>query len=75
MPAWLQILLAILALLILAPLAAWIGKRARGLKGNLALGAILLGIGEPIDPPPPPKVESADPGKDVRAPGEPPLSN
>jgi hypothetical protein len=71
MPWWLQVLLAILALLVLAPLFAWLGRRARGLKGGLALGAILLGFGEPLDPPPKHKVESAEPGKDVRGPGEP----
>ena len=77
MPGWLQILLIILALAILAPLFAWIGKRAgaRGLRGNLALGAILLGIGEPVDPPSHHKVESSKPGKDARNPGEPPLEN
>jgi hypothetical protein len=72
MPYWLQILIAILALLVLAPLVAWLGKRGGwGLKGNLALGAFLLGFGEPIDPPPKHKVESAEPGKDARGPGEP----
>jgi hypothetical protein len=71
MPGWLQVLLAILALLVLAPLFAWLGRRGRGLKGSLALGAILFGIGEPLDPPAKHKVESAEPGKDVRGPGEP----
>ena len=74
MPEWLQFLLAGLALVAIAPLLAWLARRhARGAKGNLALAAILLGIGEPIDPPSKHKVESAEPGKDDRAPGEPPL--
>lgn len=74
MPEWLQFLIAGAALAALAPLIAWAGKHyAKGARGNLALAAILLGIGEPIDPPSRHKVESAEPGKDSRAPGEPPL--
>jgi hypothetical protein len=76
MAEWLQYLLAGLALLVIAPLIAWLAKRhAKGARGNLALAAILLGIGEPIDPPSKHKVESAEPGKDNRAPGEPPLED
>lgn len=70
----LQYALAGLALVVIAPLIAWLARRyARGARGNLALAAILLGMGEPIDPPSKHKVESAEPGKDNPAPGEPPL--
>jgi hypothetical protein len=74
MAEWLQFVIAGLALLVLAPLVAWLGRRhAKGARGNLALAAILLGIGEPLDPPSKHKVESAEPGKGQRGPGEPPL--
>jgi hypothetical protein len=74
MAEWLQFVIAGVALVVIAPLIAGLGKRyAKGARGNLALAAILLGIGEPVDPPSKHKVESAEPGKDIRAPGEPPL--
>ena len=76
MAEWLQFLLAGLALVVIAPLIGWLGKRyARGARGNLALAAILLGIGEPVDPPSKHKVESAEPGKDDRSAGDPPLND
>ena len=76
MAEWLQYLLAGLALLILAPLLAWLARRhAKSVRGNLALASILLGIGQPLDPPPKHKVESAEPGKDDRSAGEPPLKD
>lgn len=76
MPEWLQYTIAGMALLIVAPVVAWLARRwARGAKGNLALAAILFGFGEPIDPPPKYKVESAEPGKDQRGAGEPPLED
>jgi hypothetical protein len=73
MARWLQVLMAGGGLLALAPVIAWTGLRCgRGVRGHLALGAILLGFGEALDPPPKERVESAEPGKNVRAPGEPP---
>jgi hypothetical protein len=76
MAEWLQYLIAGVALLVIAPLVAWLARRyAKGAKGNLALAAIRMGIGEPIDPPSSRKVESAEPGKDNHAPGEPPLED
>jgi len=76
MAEWVQYLIAGVALLILAPLIAWLARRmSKGARGNLALAAILFGFGEPIDPPPKYKVESAEPGKDQRGAGEPPLEH
>ena len=46
MPSWLGYLLAFAALLVLAPLLAWLGhKHGRSLKGGLALASIMLGFG------------------------------
>ena len=74
MPYWLQILLAFAILLIVAPLVAWIGKRhGRSVRGGFVMASFLLGVGEPMDPPPKHRVESAEPGKDQAGPGEPPL--
>ena len=73
MAGWLQYLIAGLALLVVAPLVAWIGLRhGRQIRGNLALASILLGFGHALDPPPEPKVEAARPGKGGPQPGEPP---
>ena len=73
MAVWLKELIAVLALIVLAPLAAWIGLRhGRKIRGNLVLASILLGFGHAVDPPPHQKVEAAEPGKGGPQPGEPP---
>ena len=52
MPAWLGSLLALAALIVLAPVMAWLGRRhGRSVKGGTALASIMLGFGVPIDPP------------------------
>jgi len=52
MPPWLGYLLALAALLVLAPLLGWLGHRhGRSVKGGIALASIMLGFGVPIDPP------------------------
>ena len=52
MPSWLGYLLAVVAILILAPLIGWLGHRhGRSIKGGVALASILLGFGVPMDPP------------------------
>ena len=52
MPLWLSYLLAVLALVVLAPLLGWLGhKHGRSIKGGIALASIMLGFGVPIDPP------------------------
>ena len=73
MAGQLEALIAVLALLVLAPVFAWIGQRhGRRIRGNLVLASILLGFGHPLDPPPTQKVEAAEPGKGGPQPGEPP---
>jgi hypothetical protein len=70
---WLQLVIGVLALVVLAPLAAWIGRRhGRRIRGNLVMASILLGFGHAVDPPPQEKVEAAEPGKGGPLPGEPP---
>jgi hypothetical protein len=52
MPDWLGYLLAFGALVVLAPLVAWLGHRhGRSIKGGIALASIMLGFGIPLDPP------------------------
>ena len=56
MPAWTGYLIAIAAIILVAPFAARVGKwqgkaRRRGQKGNLALASLLLGFGAVLDPP------------------------
>ena len=72
----LEALIAVLALLVLAPVFAWIGKRhGRRIRGNLVMASILLGIGHAMDPPPAQKVEAAEPGEGGPQPGEPPATS
>ena len=50
-PLWV-FALVVLAVLALIPLVALAGRKTgRSLRGNLALASILLGFGEPFDPP------------------------
>ncbi len=73
MASWLKIGSALAVVATLAPAIAWLAFRCgKSLRGGLALGAILLGIGEPLDPPPKEKVESAEPGRQTPTPGAPP---
>lgn len=55
MPTWTGYLLALAAIVAIAPFAArpgrGQGKRRRRLKGDLALASLLLGFGAVIDPP------------------------
>jgi hypothetical protein len=76
MAEWMQFAIGGLALAILAPTAALVGKRyGRKVKGGLVLASILLGIGHPIDPPPRARIEDAEPSKGERPKGEPPLKD
>jgi len=73
MATWLKDLIALLAVLALAPLFAWIGRRhGKRIRGSLIMTSILLGFGHAMDPPPREKVEAAEPGKGGPQPGEPP---
>ncbi len=76
MAEWLQILIAVAAFVVLAPLLAWLGKRySRNVKGSWVLAGFLLGVGQPGDPPPKHRVEAAQPGKDDLGAGEPPADD
>ncbi len=76
MAIWLQDILALAALLAIAPLVAWIATRhGRRIRGSLIMASILLGFGHAMDPPPHEKVEAAEPGKGGPMPGEPPNTN
>ncbi len=73
MPIWIQDLIAVGVLLVLAPAVAWFARRhGKRLRGNLMMAGILLGFGHPLDPPPHEKVEASEPGKGGPQPGEPP---
>jgi hypothetical protein len=61
MPLWLGYLVALAALLILAPLVAWLGRRhGRSIKGGIALASVMLGLGVPLDPPTKHLVEASE---------------
>ena len=50
MPDWLGYLLALGAVVVLAPFIAWFGRRhGRNVKGGLAIA--MLGVGAIVDPP------------------------
>ena len=52
MPHWLGFPLALAALLVLAPLMAWLGRRhGRNIRGSAGLAMIMLGFGQIFDPP------------------------
>ena len=73
MQTWLQYTLAIGLLVVVMPLVAWTAKRyGRGFRGNLALGAILLGFGEVVDPPSKHMIEATTKEKESPTPGDPP---
>jgi hypothetical protein len=73
MPIWIWDLIAVAALVVIAPLIALAGKRhGRRIRGSLMMASILLGFGHALDPPPQEKVEASEPGKDARSPGDPP---
>ena len=52
MPVWLQYLIALAALCVLAPFVARFARGAgRRARGGLMMAGILLGFGEALDPP------------------------
>jgi hypothetical protein len=75
MPRWQEYLIAITAILVIAPLIAVLATRfGRGARGNLGLAMILLGFGRMLDPPTRHVIEA---NEKVKRPspetGEPPL--
>jgi hypothetical protein len=52
MRPWLGYLVALAALLVVAPAMAWLGRRhGRSIKGSAGLALMMLGLGEVVDPP------------------------
>ena len=74
MAVWVQYLIALAALLALAPLVARFGRRfGSKAKGGLALACFMLGFGEALDPPAKHAIEAADRVKGSPETGAPPL--
>ena len=76
MPVWAQYLIAIAALVVLAPFIAGFARRhGRSIRGGMGLAGILLGIGEAIDPPTQRMVEAnIKEEKESPTPGDPPTT-
>ncbi len=52
MPNWLGYLLAVVAVLLFAPLLGWVGmKHGRRIKGGVAMASLMLGMGAIFDSP------------------------
>lgn len=74
MAVWLQYLIAFAALVVLAPLVAWLAHRfGSKAKGGLMLASVLLGFGAVMDPPSKHAIEAAEPVKGSPENDEPPL--
>ncbi|HWW26773.1 MAG TPA: hypothetical protein VNZ85_12830 [Caulobacter sp.] len=75
MAGWTQYLIALAALLVLAPLVAWAARRLGSrAKGGLMLASVLLGFGAVLDQPAKHAIEAAEPVKGAPESDEPPLS-
>jgi hypothetical protein len=74
MSAWAPALVGGLVLVVGVPLAALAGRgMGTKLRGNLQLAAILLGFGEPLDPPSKHRVEAGERDEnEAPSPGEAP---
>jgi hypothetical protein len=74
MAGWIGAFLLVACLIAGIPLAALVGKGAgKRMRGNLQLAAILLGFGEPLDPPSKHLAEAGDREEsESPTPGEPP---
>lgn len=74
MAVWLQYLIALAALVVLAPLVAWLAHRfGAKARGGLMLASVLLGFGAVVDPPSKHAIEAAEPAKGSPENDEPPL--
>ncbi len=77
MHGWRAVAAVLVAVVLLGPAVAWLGRRyGRSVKGGLILGSILLGFGHVLDAPSKEAVEAAgeEAGRKGRpAPGDPPL--
>jgi 4-amino-4-deoxy-L-arabinose transferase-like glycosyltransferase len=76
MPAWLQSILVVVAIVAAAPVVAWSARRFGGrAKAGVALAGLLLGLGQVADPPSRHLIEATD-GEENAAPspGDPPAT-
>lgn len=75
MAPWIQYLLALAALVVLAPLVAWAARRfGAKARGGLMMASMLLGFGAVVDPPTKHAIEAAEPAKGSSDNDEPPLA-
>jgi hypothetical protein len=75
MAVWVQYLIAAVAVLALAPLLAWAGRRLGSkAKGGVMLASLLLGFGAVLDPPAKQATEATEAKKGSPENDEPPLS-
>jgi len=75
MAVWIQYLIAFAALLVLAPLIAWLATRLGSkAKGGLMLASVLLGFGAVLDQPAKHAIEATEVVKGSPENDEPPLS-
>ncbi len=77
MPKGWGYVVALVALVVVAPLiASFASRHGRSIRGGAALGLMMLGFGEVVDPPSKHVVEaSGDQERESPAPGEPPLES
>ncbi len=74
MAVWLQYVIAATALIVLAPALAWAGRRyGRRAKSAFILAGLMLGLGEPLDPPSSHRIEADNDA--VKPPGDPPTTD
>lgn len=76
MPRWLDYLIPLLVVLLLAPLVAWLGHSYGGkLKRGAAMASLLMGFGLPFDPPSKHLIEAKEGEEEGReASGDPPTT-
>lgn len=74
MAVWLQFLVSLAALVVLAPLVAWLAHRfGSKAKGGLMLASVLLGFGAVLDQPAKHAIEATETVKGSPENDEPPL--
>ena len=73
MPAWLPWTIAVLVILVAAPLIAYVGRRyGQTVRRTSGLALIMLGFGQVLDPPSRHIIEAADREEDEEPAGDPP---
>jgi len=76
MPGWAQMLLAVAALILIAPAVAWLARRSGAkVRGGIGIAALMMGFGEALDPPSKHLIEANEgEEKQTPSPGDPPTS-